>query len=87
MNKKTRNEYNALAELGCILCWHLGNRGTPAGKDADSNKPTYVTILGLVRAKELSEELYDSAIEPLKAYGEDATRLVQLAQFITQRGF
>jgi farnesyl diphosphate synthase len=61
--------------------------GKTAGKDADSNKPTYVTILGLVRAKELSEELYDSAIEPLKAYGEDATRLVQLAQFITQRGF
>jgi farnesyl diphosphate synthase len=61
--------------------------GKTAGKDADSNKPTYVTILGLVRAKELAEELYDSAIEPLKAYGEDATRLVQLAQFITQRGF
>ena len=61
--------------------------GKTAGKDADSNKPTYVTILGLVRAKELAQELYDSAIEPLKAYGEDATRLVQLAQFITQRGF
>ena len=61
--------------------------GKTAGKDADSNKPTYVTILGLVRAKALAEELYNSAIEPLKAYGEDATRLVQLAQFITQRGF
>lgn len=61
--------------------------GKTAGKDADSNKPTYVTILGLVRAKELAQALYDSAIEPLKAYGADATRLVQLAQFITQRGF
>ena len=61
--------------------------GKTAGKDADSNKPTYVTILGLGRAKVLAQELFDSAIEPLKAYGADATRLVQLAQFITQRGF
>lgn len=61
--------------------------GKTAGKDADSNKPTYVTILGLARAKALAQELYESAIEPLSAYGADATRLVQLAQFITQRGF
>jgi farnesyl diphosphate synthase len=61
--------------------------GKTAGKDADSNKPTYVTILGLVRAKELAQELYESAVEPLKTYGADATRLIQLAHFITQRGF
>jgi farnesyl diphosphate synthase len=61
--------------------------GKTAGKDADSNKPTYVTILGLGRAKALAQELFDSAIEPLKTYGAEATRLVQLAQFITQRGF
>lgn len=61
--------------------------GKTAGKDADSNKPTYVTILGLVRAKELAQELYESAVEPLKTYGADATRLIQLAYFITQRGF
>lgn len=61
--------------------------GKTAGKDADSNKPTYVTILGLPRAKALAQELYESAIEPLQSYGVEATRLVQLAQFITQRGF
>jgi len=61
--------------------------GKTAGKDADSNKPTYVTILGLARAKVLAQELFDNAIEPLKSYGAEATRLVQLAQFITQRGF
>jgi farnesyl diphosphate synthase len=61
--------------------------GKTAGKDADSNKPTYVTILGLARAKALAQELFDNAIEPLKAYDAEATRLVQLAQFITQRGF
>ena len=61
--------------------------GKTAGKDADGNKPTYVTILGLARAKELAQELYDQAIAPLQPYGEQASRLVQLAQFITNRGF
>jgi farnesyl diphosphate synthase len=61
--------------------------GKTAGKDASSNKPTYVTILGLARAKQLAQELYDNALEPLSRYGEEAIRLQQLAQFITQRGF
>lgn len=61
--------------------------GKTAGKDADGNKPTYVTILGLARAKELAQELYDQAIASLQPYGEQASRLVQLAQFITNRGF
>ena len=61
--------------------------GKTAGKDADDNKPTYVTILGLVRAKALAQELYDQAIAPLQSYGAQASRLVQLAQFITNRGF
>jgi farnesyl diphosphate synthase len=61
--------------------------GKTAGKDADNNKPTYVTILGLTRAKALAQELYNQAIAPLQHYGEQATRLIQLAQFITNRGF
>ena len=61
--------------------------GKTAGKDADNNKPTYVTILGLPRAKALAQELYSQAIAPLQNYGEQATRLIQLAQFITNRGF
>lgn len=61
--------------------------GKTAGKDASNHKPTYVTILGLARAKSLAQELYERAIEPLKSYGAEATRLVQLAQFISQRGF
>jgi farnesyl diphosphate synthase len=61
--------------------------GKTAGKDADNNKPTYVTILGLKRAKDLAQELYNQAIASLENYGEQATRLIQLAQFITNRGF
>ena len=61
--------------------------GKTAGKDAGANKPTYVTILGLARAKELARELYERALEPLAVFGPEAQRLVQLAQFITQRSF
>lgn len=61
--------------------------GKTAGKDAGANKPTYVTILGLPRAKELARELYERALEPLAGFGAEAQRLVQLAQFITQRSF
>lgn len=61
--------------------------GKTAGKDAESNKPTYVTILGLSRAKTLAKELYDNAIGHVSSYGSDAQRLVQLADFITHRSF
>ena len=30
MNKQTQKHYNAVAGLGCILCRHLGDFGTPA---------------------------------------------------------
>ena len=61
--------------------------GKTAGKDAAQNKPTYVTILGLERAKRLAQELHDSALEQLAAFGDQALRLKQLAAFITQRQF
>lgn len=61
--------------------------GKTAGKDAESNKPTYVTILGLSRARILAKELYENALEPLSGFGHEAARLIQAAQFITQRTF
>ncbi|MCB5188455.1 polyprenyl synthetase family protein [Methylobacillus caricis] len=61
--------------------------GKTAGKDADSNKPTYVTILGIDRARQLAQELLENALAPLASYGDSAIRLRQLAQFITQRSF
>lgn len=61
--------------------------GKTAGKDAQTNKPTYVTILGLARAKQLAREMYEQALQPLQPYGARAKRLTQLAQFIMQRSF
>lgn len=61
--------------------------GKTAGKDADANKPTYVTILGLKHAKDLAEELHANALAALDGYGQEAQRLTQLAHYITQRSF
>lgn len=61
--------------------------GKTAGKDADSNKPTYVTILGLEAAKQLADQLHKSATAALAPFGSKAQRLHELANFITQRSF
>ena len=61
--------------------------GKTAGKDAMSQKPTYVTLLGLVEAKAYAAQLYENAILSLVTYGEEARRLRELASIITQRQF
>lgn len=61
--------------------------GKTAGKDAESDKPTYVTILGIDHAKRLAQELLDDALAPLAPYGDAAGQLKQVAFFITQRSF
>lgn len=61
--------------------------GKTAGKDANSNKPTYVTLLGLDLAKQHAQHLYEDAIAALAPFGDNAQRLRELAGFITQRSF
>lgn len=61
--------------------------GKTAGKDANSSKPTYVTILGLAPAKELADQLHNAAIDALTPFGSKAQRLRELATFIMQRNF
>ncbi|WP_081880914.1 polyprenyl synthetase family protein [Methylotenera sp. L2L1] len=61
--------------------------GKTAGKDADSSKPTYVTILGLDLAKKLADQLYETAIAALAPFDEDAKHLRELAGFILHRSF
>ncbi len=61
--------------------------GKTAGKDADSNKPTYVTILGLPAAKQHALALYQQAITALAPLGDKAQRLRELAGYISQRSF
>ncbi len=61
--------------------------GKTAGKDAEHNKPTYVTILGVSRARELAEELRRDAYQALEGFGSTAKRLRQVTDFIIQREF
>lgn len=59
--------------------------GKTAGKDAASNKPTYVSLLGLPRSRELAEELRAGAHKALSAFGPEAGRLRELADYIVLR--
>ncbi|MBU0594662.1 MAG: polyprenyl synthetase family protein [Gammaproteobacteria bacterium] len=59
--------------------------GKTAGKDAEQNKPTYVSILGLEDARKLAEDLHHNALSALLEFGDKAKRLAQLADFIVQR--
>lgn len=61
--------------------------GKTAGKDADANKSTYVTLLGINKAKTLANELHQNAMNALSAFGQEADLLRQLANFILQRSF
>jgi farnesyl diphosphate synthase len=61
--------------------------GKTVGKDAANNKPTYVSALGLARAKALAEELRRDAREALASLEAPAQRLGDLADFIVLRKF
>ncbi|MDT3672946.1 MAG: polyprenyl synthetase family protein [Aromatoleum sp.] len=61
--------------------------GKTAGKDADHNKPTYVTLLGLSEARALAESLLNEARDSLTPLGAGAKRLDELATFIVHRRF
>ncbi len=59
--------------------------GKTAGKDHDANKPTYVSLMGLVPAKRFADELLADALDALSAFDGKADRLRQLAEFIVRR--
>jgi farnesyl diphosphate synthase len=61
--------------------------GKTAGKDAAQEKPTYVSILGLERARALADELRTEAHAALATFGATAVRLHDLADFIVLRKF
>ncbi len=61
--------------------------GKTAGKDAANNKPTYVSLLGVARARELAQALRADARAALAELGPSAERLRQLADFVIERTF
>lgn len=61
--------------------------GKTAGKDEAADKPTYVALLGLENARAYADELRADARDALTIFGDRATRLNQLADFICHRQF
>lgn len=61
--------------------------GKTAGKDARNNKPTYVSAMGLQRARDLAAQLRDDALSALEGLPEKGGHLRQLADFIVLRKF
>jgi farnesyl diphosphate synthase len=61
--------------------------GKTAGKDAAQGKPTYVTLLGLARARELAEALRADAQAAIEPLGARSRRLRELADFIVRRKY
>ncbi|MDD5300442.1 MAG: polyprenyl synthetase family protein [Gallionella sp.] len=61
--------------------------GKTAGKDADNDKPTYVSLLGIQGARDMAQRLHREALETLAEFGAAAQRLRELADFIVLRKF
>ena len=61
--------------------------GKTAGKDADNDKPTYVSLLGIHGARGMAQRLHREALDTLAEFGDAAQRLRELADFIVLRKF
>ena len=59
--------------------------GKPVGSDADNEKVTYVSLLGLDEARRLAAERTQTALEALTVFGEEANSLRQLAEALLTR--
>jgi farnesyl diphosphate synthase len=60
--------------------------GKTAGKDAADGKVTFVSLLGVQRARDQAQLLVEQAIGHLAAFGGRADSLRQAAEFVIQRG-
>jgi farnesyl diphosphate synthase len=61
--------------------------GKTAGKDSKQGKPTYVSAIGAVPARELAQDLRAEAHAALGPLGSRAARLASLADFVVLRKF
>jgi farnesyl diphosphate synthase len=59
--------------------------GKAVGKDAGAGKATFVSLLGVERAKTQAKMLVDQAIGHLASFGPDADLLREIARYIVER--
>lgn len=60
--------------------------GKKLGKDEDAGKATFVSLLGIDRARDQAQLLADQACRHLEPFGEAADLLRQTASFVVTRG-
>lgn len=59
--------------------------GKPVGSDAESNKSTYVTLLGLEESQKIADQLTDEAVKSLDVFEENSKFLKELAFMLAKR--
>jgi geranylgeranyl diphosphate synthase type II len=59
--------------------------GKTAGKDQAQRKATYPAVYGLDKSRVMAHELTEKAVDELSAYGERASRLRELADYLVLR--
>jgi len=59
--------------------------GKTAGKDQAQQKATYPALYGIEKSRSIAADLEGSALKELDCYGDRASRLRQLAQFLVAR--
>ena len=61
--------------------------GKPIGSDAQNGKTTFVSILGLEKAKEYALQLTNEALELLSKFNDDTKNLEMLTNYLLDRKF
>lgn len=59
--------------------------GKTPGKDSQQQKSTFVSLLGLAKAKATALELHEAALAQLSSFGQKAQSLADLSRFMVQR--
>jgi farnesyl diphosphate synthase len=59
--------------------------GKALRKDAERGKETFVSLLGVERAREQARMLVEQAVQHLASYGPEADVLRAVARFIVER--
>jgi farnesyl diphosphate synthase len=59
--------------------------GKAVGKDAEAGKATFVSLLGVERARQQAHMLIDQAVGHLSSFGTEADLLRGIARYVVER--
>jgi farnesyl diphosphate synthase len=59
--------------------------GKAVGKDAEAGKETFVSLMGVARAREQAHALVEQAVAQLSGYGSEADLLRAIARYVVER--